>query len=219
MRLLWKILAVIGAGTGAGLLVFSLVPKRDTEDETGTTIPPDEFVGPPAPAGQSLGLKAVEALSRYVGAKEEPKGSNRGPVVDQIVTGVTGDGKSLLGKPWCARALRFAYEKAAQELGQPLPFSSIKSKLAAVTDWADTFKGYACDPKPGCAALILDGSHRHATLVSRVDGDTVVTVEGNHSDSVAIVKRQRSAFKHFLDIEAYAKRPTSISGLDLLGTT
>lgn len=187
---------------------------------------------PPAPAPAStggLGAKAVEVLARDVNAHEEPwphfpkkpyPNTNRGVVVDRIVRGVYNDGESLLGKPWCARAVRYAYEQAAKELGLPPPFAALKSKLAAVTDWYDLFKDYRSDtPRPGMAALILDGDHRHATLVAAVQGNNIVTVEGNHADQVASVTRPKSKFKTFIDVEAYVNRApqTRVSGLDVLG--
>lgn len=206
MSYLWKILA--GVGVGAGVYFAWTRIASATEDSSGDTVDPKEAKPPTptTPAKPALGAKAVEVLTRHVGAMESPKGSNRGPVVDQIIRGVNGDGEKLLGKPWCARAVRYAYEKAAQELGQAPPFAGVKPSLAAVNDWADIFKQYlTSEPKTGHVGLILSGGTRHATLVSKVDGETVYTVEGNHSDSVATVKRPRSKFKHFVDVQRYVE--------------
>lgn len=221
-----------------------------TEDDSGEEVPPTEakplFVpvtpsAPPSPSkaqapstpstlsrpssSTGLGLKAVEVLTRMVGAKEDPPRSNRGPVVDQINIGIYEDGKKLLGQPWCARTVRYGFEKAAQELGLPPPFASIKGTLAGVSDWKDKFSKYRLDaPKPGAVALIDNDKVRHATLVSNASGDTVYTVEGNHKDSLATVKRKKSAFDGgFYDVEAFVRdaQMTNVSGtipyLDAVG--
>jgi hypothetical protein len=234
----WAALAGLGAGVGAYFLFFG--KALASEDRTGTDVHPDEArmpppgaplppgappAPPPTPAtaakGTTIGRRAVEILLSppYFGATEEPKGSNRGPVVDQIIRGVQGDGEWALGKPWCGRTVRFAYEKAAQDLGLPAPFDKKMGSLAAVDEWPKKFKGFTSDtPRTGMAAVIAG---HHIALVTRVDGDTIYTVDGNHNDAVATVKRPRSKFSTFVDVEAYlaskAKPADRVAGLDLLG--
>lgn len=219
LRRFWIATASIGAAGGA----YFLFARRAlaTEDESGDVVPAREAVPLPvlpSAAAPSLGAKAVEVLSRYVGkAKGNPKGSHRNPFIDEIVMGVRGDGKKFLGKPWCALAARFAFEKAATELSQPPPFAAIKSSLAAVTDWRDLFKAHhAMDPRPSMVGLILHGGVRHATIVSRVDGGRVYTVEGNHGDAAAFVKRSRTSFDFFVDVDGYVRGAdrTRVTGLD-----
>lgn len=205
----WPIFAGLGAGAGAFLLYgrFSYA----SEDTSGETLPPEQAKAVKLPAGTpaSLGSRAVEVGLKLVGVKEEPKGSNRGDVVDQINRGVRSDaGDRLLGKPWCARFVRYCYEKAADETGKAPPFQSVKDTLAAVSSMADVFKGYETEPKPGAAALIKSkipgGGWKHATMVVSVDGDRVKTVEGNHNDQVAVVTRPKSDFAVFLDVDRWA---------------
>ena len=234
----WEFVA-LGAGAGIGTLIILQRRVLAFEDETGETLTPEETRAEvarveekaSAPTGRlpSLGEKAVEVLTRLVGTKEDPPKSNRGLIVDQINRGVHGDGEKLIGKAWCARTVRWAYEKAAEELKRPPPFAGIKGTLAAVTDWRDKFKGYETSPKPGAVGLLIkaglpgvDKGKRHATLVVRVDGSKVVTVEGNHGDRIALVTRPKSDFAVFLDIDRYVaergrSRVAGLLGLDLIG--
>lgn len=229
------------AGTGVGAGAFFLFTPRAlaTEDTSGTDVDPNRAKPqptPPAPAAPGvsppvetgrLGQRAAEVLFRLVGTKEEPPGSNRGPVIDEILRGLYNDAPKLIGKPWCARTVRYAYEKAAQELGLPKPFAALKSRLSFVTDWRDQFKRfYVKEPRTGVVALIIREGKRHATLVSRVEGDKVFTVEGNHADSIATVMRPKSGFDYFVDVEAYLASAAQTltgtgtgTGLDLLGAT
>jgi hypothetical protein len=218
--------AALAAGAGAAAY-FALRPSQAlaTEDDTGTTVKPSE-VTPPAPspgAKPSIVTRAIEVLGRLVrqGVAETPAGSNRGKAVEEIQLGVHQDGKGYVGKPWCARTVRYAFEQAAVELGLPPPFAEIKSGLGAVTDWRDNFSRYqSAEPRPGMVGLIIGPKVRHATLVAKVDGNTVSTLEGNHEDRAAAVERKRGAFATFIDVEAYLNRARGgerVSGLELLG--
>jgi len=211
-----NIVSKIAVAAGAGLGVFLLATREAYGTEsTGSSLPASAgYI--PSGTPVSLGARAVAVGLRLVGTKEDPKGSNRGPAVDQIVRGVNSDGEKLLGKAWCARFVRFCFETAAKEMGLSPPFAGIKDSLAQVTSWRDTFKRWSTDdPRTGCVALLLSGGRSHATLVVRREGDQIVTCEGNHNDQVAIVSRPRSAFTIFLDIDRYCAdraRSASVSG-------
>lgn len=199
------LLAALG-GALAGAAGFLLLRDQTTEnDQTG------EDVGRVAvPQGApGLGARAVEVLSRHVGARGQGKkgtpGYHRSELIDRINVGVYADGKGLLGKPWCARTVRWAYETAANELGLPAPFSAIKSTLANVSTWKSApFRPYfLSSPKIGAALLL---GEQHATLIAKVlDEKTVVTVEGNHGDAVAHVRRTLRPKDTLVDVEAYAR--------------
>lgn len=215
-----KIGTALGLGAFAYLGFIGLASAATTEnDETGETVPPSSPDGRAlaeqarASGTKTLGEKAVEVLTRDLGAHEEPwphypkkpsPNTNRGPVIDKFLRGVHGDGEKLLGKPWCARAVRYAYEKAAQEMGLSPPFRSIKDSLAMVSSWASKFKKYKIDqPKVGAAAVLKNLSH--ITLVARVNPDgSIVTIEGNHGDAIANVRRKADTL-FFFDIDAYVR--------------
>jgi hypothetical protein len=194
-------------------------------DETGQNVPKVDV-----PTGRpELGARAVEVLNRHVGEHGDgPKGTpgyHHGEFIGQVQRGAHGDIKGTTGQPWCALAVRWAYETAAAELGQPRPFSGVKGTLAMAKSWKDApFDVYKLEsPKVG-AALILGDSH--ATLIAKVhDGNTVTTVEGNHGDAVANVKRTIKPTDTIVDVAGYVaaaqtlprQQGPRIAGLDLMG--
>ncbi len=209
---------ILGASAlAAACSAYLLRDKTTDSDETG-----EAAARPPLPQGSTrLGARAVEVLSRYVGERGSgPKGSagyHRSPFIDQVNRGVYGDGKGLLGTPWCCRAVRWAYETAASELGLPPPFSGVKSDLASVSKikkYLGAFKTGA--PKVGAVLLCGD---EHATLIAQVlDGRSVITIEGNHGDAVAHVRRTLRPKDTIIDVEEAARAGTALgSDLDLLG--
>lgn len=224
----WVKLAMAGAAGFVGSAGAYLVLRDQTtdSDETG------EVVVIEAPRSGSngastLGARAVEVLSRHVGerglGKKKTPGYHRSPFIDAVNKGVYGDG--VVGVAWCARAVRWAYETAARELGLPPPFAGIKSTLGNVSTWRrPPFKRHElAEPKPGAVLLL---GETHAAIVDRVvDRKTVVTVEGNHGDAVAHVRRTLKPQDMLVDVEAYARDAAaatplagwSRSGLDLLG--
>lgn len=221
--------AAAAAALGAGAAWLLLRDQTTDSDETGEAATAAE-AGVQRGA-QGLGARAVEALSRHVGERGSgPKGSpgyHRGRFVDEVSRGVWGDaGDRLLGKPWCARAVRWAYETAARELGLQRPIPAGLGTMAMARSWKaaplDSYK--VTEPRPGVALVLGDS---HVALVARVTGPgEVVTVEGNHGDAVAHVKRKLKPGDTLVDVEAWAaaarggRGPAGplVAGLDLLGT-
>ncbi len=213
------LLALSAAATSAAAAVLLLRDQTTDSDETGETVS-----GVPVPrGGASLGLRAVEVLSRHLGERGEGKkgtpGYHRSPFIDRVNRGIHGDAPRLVGVPWCARAVRYACEVAAQELGLPPPFAGMGA-LASVSNWKGAaFRPYfLAAPKVGAVLLLGD---QHATLVAQALGDgKVVTIEGNHGDAVANVKRTLRPQDTLVDVESFvaARRGAVVgSGLDLLG--
>lgn len=212
-----RLLLSFGAVAAAGAALL-LRDKTTDSDNTG-----QPAARPPLPQGStSLGVRAVEVLSRHVGEHGEGKkgtaGYHRSPFIDRVNLGVYGDGKGLIGKPWCARGVRWAYETAAQELGLPPPFSRIKSTLANVSTWksAPFQPFFLSSPRVGAALLL---GEEHATLIAQVlDERTAICVEGNHGDQVAFVRRTIRPQDTIVDVEAYARGGVVVGcDLDLLG--
>ena len=212
-----RLLAALGAaaaGAGAGWLL--LRDQTTDSDETGEDV---GRVDVGSGAG-TLGARAVEILSRHVGEHGQGKKGtpdyHRSPLIDRINRGLYGDAPGLLGGPWCARAARYAYEVAAQELGQPRPFVRISSDLASVSKWKKYLGAHKTAlPKVGAVLLIGD---EHATMIARpLDARTVVTVEGNHGDKVAHVRRTIGPKDTIIDVEGYvaAARGGAAVGCDL----
>jgi hypothetical protein len=210
-RILAASLAAIGAG-GAAALGYSLLRDQTTDDDaTG-----ESLMEPPVAQGEAktLGARAVEELTYHLGEKGKgPKGSagyHRGKLIDEVMRGRWNDaGDKLLGKPWCARAVRWAFEEAAADLGLPKPFSGLGT-LATAESWKESpFKNYLLSSaKVGAVFVIKTPVGFHTGLVAKVLGPlSVVTIEGNHGDSVASVKRTFDLSKDALvDVEAWINR-------------
>lgn len=214
-----RALAAIAAALSAGASYLLLRDQTTDNDDTGEDVAGQVPVQP----GGTLGARAVAVLNRYVGEKGQgPKGTpwyHRSPFIDRVNLGVHGDGKKLLGAPWCARAVRFAYEVAAQDLGRSPPFASLKSDLASVSKWKKYIGPHKIkSPKVGAVLLLGD---KHATLIAKVLDErtgTVITVEGNHGDKVSNVKRTIDPSKDtILDVEAFVRSAApDLVGFDLL---
>jgi len=147
----------------------------------------------PGSAPSSLMLHALGIAGTQVGQREEPPGSNRGPMVDVYLreTGIDPEHSSNAGRAWCMAFVYWAFETAAGSIGpaNPLP------KTAGCLDHWNRARGIAgarrisaadasADPgqvKPG-SIFILDfgGGLGHAGIVERVSsGGRLSTVEGN----------------------------------------
>ncbi|MEP0814529.1 MAG: CHAP domain-containing protein [bacterium] len=130
----------------------------------------------------TLAEKAVEIAIGYIGVKESPPGSNRGPQVDRFLA-ATG----LSGAPWCAAFVFAVYQEAAKALQAPNPFADIKepARAFAYREWG---RRHNCVVKekgdqknhhyaPGML-VVFDFSH--IGIVEKDLGDgTVQTIEGN----------------------------------------
>lgn len=231
-----RLLAVLGGSAAVGGLGWLLLTRDDTVDTDSTgelmTTTPDLKKG-----SSNLGERAVEVLSRYVGVKGKGKkgtpGYHRGDVIDTIQRGVGSRfGDRLLGQPWCGLAGLYGYETAAQELGRESPFDAkIARSLAAAKNWASgplaPYKLSA--PKVGAAVIIKTSWGHHIVLVAKpLDGQRFISIEGNHNDTMANVKRTVNPAKDvIIDVEAWANRNlkaappnlAGLEGLDFLGTT
>lgn len=205
----------------AGTAAFLVLRDGTTDnDQTGEDVGRIEV-----PRGAAaLGPRAVEVLSRSVGergqGKKKTPGYHRSPFIDRVNVGLYRDAPGLLGAPWCCRAVRYAYEVAADELGRPRPFPRGAGDLASVSKWKKATAGHRLFA-PRAGALLLLGD-THAALVAKVlDARTVVTVEGNHGDAVAHVKRTLRPQDTLVDVEGYiaaeaAAGPAALGELELL---
>ena len=174
--------------------------KPNPEREGIWLNPPQPILYPvdALPLARHAVLVAEAELLR--GVREVPPGSNRGPDVEAYQVGLYGDGKnSLEGLRWCARFVRYCYERGAQEIGEPRPFlgwrrlgKTSDSDLASASKWEECarLRGsnvFTSNVKFGDVGLFLDPNH--VVLVVGRRGDMVVTIEGNFKDRVAMVVR------------------------------
>jgi hypothetical protein len=224
MSTLTKVALALTGAAGLGGVAYLLRDQTTDSDATGVDYAPP----PPVPRSTSIGVRAVGVLNRLVGTKGlGPKGTpgyHRGPVIDQILRGLHDDAPKLIGKAWCARAIRFAFESAAQELGMPPPFPKKLGTLAIVGTWmAKPFDAYKIS-SPKVGAVLLLGK-RHSTLIAKVINDkNVVTVEGNHGDRIGNFERVLKDEDTIVDVEAWinaqkTSSPRIVGALHMLGAT
>ena len=155
---------------------------------TAQVAPTANLAGANTPGAKMVALAAAE-----VGVKEQPPGSNDSPRIAQFrsaTQGAPGPG------PWCA----YFTSWAAKEAGAPLGNNGQGfGRVDDVYAWAQkTGRLLPADAAPTPGDLILFG-HRHIGIVESVNADgTITTVEGNHSQAVERVVRQRSEATGFV---------------------
>ena len=130
-----------------------------------------------------LAAEIVRLAVSHVGEAESPAHTNRGKLMDlcnQFV-GVP------LGSPWCAAfactVINHACASIEVEWEGPRTGSS-----SEIYHWARKNGRVVTVPRPGDLGLVKGGrggpEFRHTTIVREVDGDRVLTVEGNEGDKV-----------------------------------
>jgi hypothetical protein len=145
-----------------------------------------------AAAGPASGLPAtvLEVAASQIGVMEVPRGSNRGPMVDQYLSSVA---SGLLGQPWCMAFVYWCFGQAANNLNVPNPAPKTAGVLrswrlaqgrpnARILTKADV----ARDPtsvEPGMVFYIdTGGGTGHTGFVTTVIGGRLTTIEGNTNE-------------------------------------
>lgn len=152
-------------------------------------------------------LKVIEGALTWVGKKESPKGSNGGPDIDAMVSGYysAAQEKESGKPPWCALAVSYWLK---QGLACPdyksTPMKARYGGAAQFQEWGKKNGRFlpATGTAPAGAVFVMsrDGSGSdaggakagHVGMIVAEVGDSVRTVEGNVSDSVAARTRKKS---------------------------
>jgi hypothetical protein len=126
------------------------------------------------------GICALERSKRYVGVKEEPPGSNRGPLIDRWLR----DAGVPPGNPWCMAFVRAMFRECGRILGGG-------ASVGRFEQWAHEHGELVKRPFRGdvvCYRFDSDDWPDHVGLVDRVLAvrwlggrfvGTIRTVEGN----------------------------------------
>ena len=126
----------------------------------------------------SPGRKIVATAERYVGVRETPDGSNRGPKIDEWQRQY-----GLLGQPWCAMFVGGIYKEAGvDDAGLIHPYTGYICDRARAG-------GHVGPAVPG-AMIVWCGTHVGILAAPTSDPNVWHTIEGNSSNSVA--RRVRS---------------------------
>lgn len=104
---------------------------------------------------------------------EEPKGSNRGLMIDKFAVGARAD----IGGPWCAEAPTYFLRSIGHD---PYPVVKLPASVQSWRDAALEHSAYTDTPKRGCVFVLRSVSH--LGVVSGVTGSTVATIEANSND-------------------------------------
>lgn len=117
--------------------------------------------------------RVVAAAARYVGVREKPAGSNRGPLIDKWEQYWN---LGYLGWPWCG-AYASAVLRESRVTDVSHPSTAEICRRAKEQGWITT------RPVPG-ALIVWPGTHVEI-LVSQISQSVWNTIGGNTSDSVA----------------------------------
>ncbi|MEJ8845608.1 CHAP domain-containing protein [Variovorax rhizosphaerae] len=152
--------------------------------------------------------QVVLAAASQVGVREDPLGSNRGPMVDEYLKSAglhVGTGWSVAFVYWC-----FDQASKKYSTGNPLPRTA--SANAMVTNFDPsrirliTPESAINDPSqilPGMAFFLdFGGGMGHAGIVESRSGDSITTIEGNSNDDgsrqgVGVFRKTRKIDKFF----------------------
>jgi hypothetical protein len=141
--------------------------------------------------------RVIARAQIYIGMHEEPLGSNSGPFVKkcQSFTWLPGT-----GWPWCVAFC----QRVFAECGLKLPWGSAGAwdlyGLALKAGWTTQ------KPAPGYIAIWNIGSG-HASIVRRVLGNEVETIDGNVSDKVSVCIRPIKEARGFIRHPQLAAKP------------
>jgi len=127
--------------------------------------------------------KAVEIAIGQLGQKEEPIGSNCGPMVNEYLKSV---GLNP-GYAWCQAFVFWCYAEAAKALGLPNPVIHTASVLDCWNRTAVNFKLMAVEVKarpelvsPGDQIIFKHSATTgHTGIIERIEGQLFYTIEGN----------------------------------------
>ncbi|MES2731549.1 MAG: peptidoglycan-binding protein [Bacteroidota bacterium] len=168
-----KVDGIIGAITWVALF------GKQTVD---TTLQPD--------ASMPLLKKVLQIADTQVGVEEKPRGSNRGPQVDEYIKSVGLDPAGRFA--WCVAFQYWCFQKASHDLGIRNPMIRTAGVLdhwnkagtagiARIT--AARARNNPALVKPGQLFCINRGSGLgHTGLVEQVLGGKLVTIEGNTNE-------------------------------------
>jgi hypothetical protein len=139
----------------------------------------------------ALLAKMLEIAAGEIGVLEEPRGSNRGPRVDEYLR-VAGLNPADGSFPWCAAFVFWCSEQAVGAMGRENPVIRTPGVL---THWQKAGQAgirrivsadATADPasvRPGMIFIMdFGGGAGHTGLVESVDGGRLVTIEGNTND-------------------------------------
>jgi hypothetical protein len=131
----------------------------------------------PSPFPPSFQFRLLSIARSQLNVSEDPKGSNRGPQVEKYLASVGLGG----GYPWCMAFVYWCVNQACTETKNRNP---LKKTGGVLDQWISTAVDYKTKtPAPGDIFIMrFEHGTGHTGFVERVDGNKVVTIEGNTND-------------------------------------
>ncbi|MGI2035338.1 peptidoglycan-binding protein [Rhizobium panacihumi] len=130
----------------------------------------------------------IAMAASQIGVTEQPIGSNRGPRVDDYIR-AAGLDPTKGDYPWCVCFLQWVFQKAEASSGTAFDVPKTAGVHALWTMRAaakSVVTADAANPaliKPAMIFLLDTGGGKgHAGLVESIDGDRLITIEGNTND-------------------------------------
>ena len=143
----------------------------------------------------------IDIAASQIGVVEQPRGSNRGPEVDVYIR-TTGLNPAHDSFPWCVCFLYWVFGQAAKikRIENPLPKTAGVIALWNLGRHTEAqvvrkSEANARTIEPGMIFMLnLGGGKGHAGLVIEVQGDHIITIEGNtnpggSSDGFGVFRR------------------------------
>jgi hypothetical protein len=142
---------------------------------------------------KTLGELTLEVAQSKIGEKEAT-GKNDGAFVEAVQDFVDGESDFMRGQPWCAAFFSWCVYRAANRLAHTPRMPKFGSSTAIFV-WLSKNSLVLPAPKVGSVGLVREKrkdskkTHNHTFVVKAVEGDSVVSIDGN-------VKNQVSETKH-----------------------
>lgn len=136
--------------------------------------------------GSQLAIRALRIARAEMG-QGETEGNNAGPAVRKYR-------KDSTAAAWCAAFLSWCFEQACEELGLEMPF---KRSHGAKRLYKNVWKAGSKHDTPQVGDLVcwdrgkLGSWHGHVGIVSRVEGPSFWTIEGNRGSFPSKVAEYR----------------------------
>jgi hypothetical protein len=155
----------------AAIVAMAEKPKPPATAPIAATAATLKLEQHPTPA---INLRLVEHFRQYVGLRETPLGSNRGPLIDQFNRAAAVD----LGSPWCASVTHYGHAQfGLPARGAYSPSWFVKSRVIPRDDAQPGDVGLIYFPSKGRYAHTIAAIESTRTRGSRVV--EFITLEGN----------------------------------------
>lgn len=171
-----RILILLAVASTAAVRPAVVDQKQATGDTDALSKSKATIVVPMAPAAATKQEALLKQFSSYVGMKEEPLGSNNGPMIDKF--NASAGLKPSDRAPWCASVAHYVYiANGLRGYGAYSPSWFNKTKRVSQTDVQPADVGLIYFPSKGRYAHTIAAIEKPVRSAGRIV--QVTTLEGN----------------------------------------